>query len=591
MNKYKFEEQFILIKKIGIKNVKGIGSTTPNGKYEFDLYPNKPNIFVAPNGFGKSSFLIAFKSLNTRKIKLEKNNYFENNEDNKPSIKISYLDNNNEPQEKTATDDSNEINDVFDWFVINNQVFAKAKKSRIGGTVIASASLETPPFTLVKTIPDKVQFQYSIKIQKDNFGRNSKILSNISGLYKNKKLIYELNKFHSTLGRISGQRVQQRIGEFIIRVNSQNGTREDLLTWIEDNELETLNTIPNLFEIVELLKSFDLGFTNISEHYLSAIQIACAFNENQNIFKSATKWSNYELEKEAYKNLFKDFNSSWKSFEPKEKNGSLIIEIPQACHISNGERDIMCFIALLKQAEMKLSKQRSILIIDEIFDYLDDANLIAAQYYVTKLIKKFKNNGKMFFPIILTHLNPYHFKNYTFSKQKIFFLEKKEAAISPHFRKILINRDDQLIKDNLSRHHLHFNPTPINIRPDFETLNLKPTWGDSSIFETYINDEFRKYSNNESIYDPFAVCCAVRKKIEEFVYNKLENEDFKEEFIEATNTTPNKLDYADSKGVIIPETYYLLGIIYNDGLHWKDNESAIAGKLEHLTIRKMISEI
>lgn len=579
-----------MIKKIEIQNVKGIGSATPNGRYEFDLYPNKPIIFVAPNGFGKSSLLIAFKSMNTRKIKLEKNDYFENNEENKPSIKISYVDSNNNLQEKVATEDSNEINDVFDWFVINNQVFAKAKKSRIAGAVVASASLETPPIILIKTIPEKAQFQYSIKNQKENFGNNSKILTNISVLYKNKKFINELNKFHTILGRISGQRVQQKISEFITRVNMQNGTKEDLLTWVENNELETLDSIPNLFEIVELLKSFDLGFNNISENYLSAIQIAYDFDENQQEFKSATKWSNYDLEKEKYKNLFKDFNSSWKTFEPKEKKGSLIIEIPQACNISNGQRDIMCFIALLKQAELKLSKQKSILIIDEIFDYLDDANLITVQYYVTKLIKKFKNNGKKFFPIILTHLNPYYFKNYTFSKQKIFFLEKKEAAISPHFRKILIKRDNHLIKDNLSRHYLHFDPIPINIRPDFETLNLKPTWGDSSIFEIYINDEFGKYLSNESIYDPFAVCCAVRKKIEESVYNQLENEDFKEEFIE-TNKTPNKLDYADSKGVKIPETYYLLGIIYNDGLHWKNHESAIAGKLEHLTIRKMISEI
>lgn len=339
-----------MIKKIEIQNVKGIGSATPNGRYEFDLYPNKPIIFVAPNGFGKSSLLIAFKSMNTRKIKLEKNDYFENNEENKPSIKISYVDNNNNLQEKVATEDSNEINDVFDWFVINNQVFAKAKKSRIAGAVVASASLETPPIILIKTIPEKAQFQYSIKNQKENFGNNSKILTNISVLYKNKKLINELNKFHTILGRISGQRVQQKISEFITRVNMQNGTKEDLLTWVENNELETLDSIPNLFEIVELLKSFDLGFNNISENYLSAIQIAYDFNENQQEFKSATKWSNYNLEKEKYKNLFKDFNSSWKIFEPKEKKGSLIIEIPQACHISNGQRDIMCFIALLKQA-------------------------------------------------------------------------------------------------------------------------------------------------------------------------------------------------------------------------------------------------
>lgn len=579
-----------MIKKIEIQNVKGIGSTTPNGKYEFDLYPNKPNIFVAPNGFGKSSFLIAFKSMNTRKINLDENDYFQNNENNKPSIKISYLDSNNDLQEKNATHDSNEIKDVFDWFVINNQVYAKAKKNRIGGTVIASASLETPPIILIKTIPEKIKFEYSIKAQKQNFGNNSKILPNISSLYENKKLINELNTSLKILDRISGLREQQKISEFIARVNLQNGTRDDLLDWIKNNELETLDDIPNLFAIVQVLKSFDLGFKNISENYLSAIQIAFDFNANQETFKAATKWSNYELEKENYRNLFKDFNSSWKTFEPVEKNGSLIIEIPKACHISNGQRDIMCFIALLKQAEIKLSKQRSILIIDEIFDYLDDANLVTVQFYVTKLIKKFKDNGKKFYPIILTHLNPYYFKNYTFSKQKVFFLEKKEAKVSPHFQKILINRDNPLIRDNLSKHHLHFDPTPINIRPDFEKLYLKRKWGESLVFETYINEEFTKYLNNESIYDPFAVCCAVRKKIEESVYNQLENENFKEEFLER-NTTPNKLNYADGKGVMVPETYYLLGIIYNDGLHWKDNESAIASKLENLTIKKMISEI
>jgi len=48
---------------------------------------------------------------------------------------------------------------------------------------------------------------------------------------------------------------------------------------------------------------------------------------------------------------------------------------------------------------------------------------------------------------------------------------------------------------------------------------------------------------------------------------------------------------AQAMHVTIPESYYLLGIIYNDGLHWKDNEAGIAGKLENLTIKKMIKEL
>jgi hypothetical protein len=43
-----------------------------------------------------------------------------------------------------------------------------------------------------------------------------------------------------------------------------------------------------------------------------------------------------------------------------------------------------------------------------------------------------------------------------------------------------------------------------------------------------------------------------------------------------------------------PESYYLLGIIYNEGMHWRDNKdniSPIASKLENLVIKNMIKEI
>jgi hypothetical protein len=119
---------------------------------------------------------------------------------------------------------------------------------------------------------------------------------------------------------------------------------------------------------------------------------------------------------------------------------------------------------------------------------------------------------------------------------------------------------------------------------------LKPTWGNSETFDLYLNEEFIKYRNEESEYDPFAVCCYIRKRVEQSAYNKIVNPIFKQEFLD-TYRTSEKLKYAENKGIIIPETNYLLGIIYNDGMHWKNNEDAISGKLENLTIRKMISEI
>ena len=48
-----------MIKSIEINKVKGID----NLKLELNLIPNKPSIFVAPNGFGKSSITIAFDSI------------------------------------------------------------------------------------------------------------------------------------------------------------------------------------------------------------------------------------------------------------------------------------------------------------------------------------------------------------------------------------------------------------------------------------------------------------------------------------------------------------------------------------------------
>lgn len=61
----------MIINKIEITNIKGIG----NKAFSLDLTPNKPNILVAPNGFGKSSFAIAFDSLKSDRIKLDEKTF------------------------------------------------------------------------------------------------------------------------------------------------------------------------------------------------------------------------------------------------------------------------------------------------------------------------------------------------------------------------------------------------------------------------------------------------------------------------------------------------------------------------------------
>jgi len=102
-----------------------------------------------------------------------------------------------------------------------------------------------------------------------------------------------------------------------------------------------------------------------------------------------------------------------------------------------------------------------------------------------------------------------------------------------------------------------------------------------------------KYLKREADYDPLAICCAIRKKIEKLIYDQIADVNHTTRFLDI-HTTRKKLDFAESIGVIVPEAYYLLGIIYNDGMHWKksqDNISPIAAKLENLTIRYLIKNV
>lgn len=579
-----------MIKIIKVTNVKGIGQDTNNSTFEFDLHPNRPNIFVAPNGFGKSSLATAFISLQSNRIMLHRDHYYEDDENNKPEISITYLKSDGAPSTLNANESLNQLHGKFGWFVINNQLFAKAKKNNIGGQVIASASLETPPIILTNSIPPNVTVNYSISEQKEWFGQNGKILKNLNDLYKSNFFAFKIESWFDKLTRANGLRIQTKINTFRQRTNEAIGNVEEIKTWIINEQLGYLQQIPFLEELAELLMNMDLGYESVADSYLTAIQIIRTFNSNPNLFKNLVKRRKYDFEKEGYTSLFKGFNSSWKEFKPTEIDGKLVIKIPKTIHISNGQRDVMCFISLLKKAELQLTGESCILIIDEVFDYLDNANLISVQYYITQLIKKFHDQQRKIYPIILTHLNPYYFKNFTFSKQKVFFVDKRNPKINQHLKKILVNRENETIRDCVSKYHLHFHPLPKNIRVAFEALGLKPTWGESQVFTQYVNEEFQKYIDEENVYDPFAVCCALRKKIELHAYNQIQDGVTRIEFLN-THKTTDKLRYAEERGAIIPEIYYLLGLIYNDGLHWKDNESSISGNLEHLTIRNMISEI
>jgi len=574
-----------MINVIEIEHIKGIRLK----RFELNIQANKPSLLVAPNGFGKSSLAAAFNSMNSRRIVLTEENYHEENEALAPRIRIEYTrpDGTLAPLEATAT--ANTISSEFDYFVINNPTKPKGIGSQFGR---ASATLEIKDVVLVDRIPNNVPFGNQYRAAQQRFGQNARVLPNPDAALNNLKLIEKLSFNYQALERANGQRVQNRINAIIDEINQQGGTAEVLIEWVTHNKLNDLKQIEHLNTIGDLVHEIDLGYNSETKSYLVAIELIWLYNNNPNNFKEACKYSNYQLDKQRFQNTLSNFNCTWKGIRASQTGGQLIVKFPKATHISNGQRDILTFIAMLFRARQHLKKDANILIIDEVFDYLDDANLTAAQYYITTFIKDFKDEGRRLYPIILTHLNPNYFKNFAFSNQKVYYLDKSNIQVNQSVVKLLRNRDNPTIKDDVSKHLLHFEPTHINKRAEFNALGLRELWGEADNFSQFLFAEVDNYLNG-SAFCPFAVCGAVRVKIEEIAYNKLQTPASQTAFL-ATNMTRNKLEKAQEMGFVSSESHYLLGIIYNEGMHWKDsidNVSPIASKLENLTIKKLIRDI
>jgi ABC-type cobalamin/Fe3+-siderophores transport system ATPase subunit len=574
-----------MIRVIEIENIKGISSK----RFELDIIPNKPSLLVAPNGFGKSSFATAFSKMNSRRIVLGDDDVHNEDSTLSPRLSIQFVPSAGVEVTLEATSTSNTINNEFDWFVINNPVKARGIGNQFGS---ATGELEIKDVVLVDRIPENVAFNYSYRTYKIKFGANSKVLPNANEILSNLKLIELLSKKYQELERANGARIQARINSIIGDINAQLGNAQQLHDWIRDNRLNDLRQIDYLSIVANLINGCDIQDNTEVNSYLYAIQIIWLYNEDSRIFKRACDFSNYKLEKQRFNSTLGSFNCTWRNIRTSETDGQLVVKFPKAIHISNGQRDILTFVSMLFRAKKCLNKANNILIIDEVFDYLDDANLISAQYYITQFIKEYKEEEQNIYPLILTHLNPVYFKNFAFSKQKVYYLIKHNIVPNASMVNLLRRRGDVTVEEDISKYLLHYHPNKINKRAEFTAIGLKPTWGEGDNFIDEMNTHLDNYLSGQP-FDPLCVCAAVRVKIEQIAYEQLEEVASQERFLN-THKTREKLEAAEEMGVVSPESHYLLGLIYNEGMHWKDgmdNVSPIASKLENLTIKKLISDI
>ena len=211
--------------------------------------------------------------------------------------------------------------------------------------------------------------------------------------------------------------------------------------------------------------------------------------------------------------------------------------------------------------------------------------------YITSLIEKYKRRGRTLYPLILTHLDPGVFFNFCFNKHKIHthYLQPHSSKKSANTLKLIeVRHKKDAIRDQLEKYWFHYDPKSYVIDSCKWPNNLPDNWRQSEKFHIYTKVELDNYQKDKN-FDPLAVCFAVRIRVEQKVYELLCDDD-KEKFI-TTRKTKEKLHYASGKLEDIPESYFLLGLIYNTNLHWIQNRdyiSPLVAKLNHPTIKRLI---
>lgn len=528
----------------------------------------------------------AFNSVSHGKIKLNRNDYYQGDENNSPSLEVEYT---SDGETKTAITDSTrgDISRAFNIFTINNPVYAKPTGRTMGGHTTHTAELYIADME-VCTIPDKVVVDYKFNDIKRKFGRSTPNLSSF---------------FSSETGLDMLICYKQELKKCVSQVGIQN-----LLSDVtSENALDSIETLYNkstLSKLIDVIsESNNLNKEDSVKYLIQIVEIVK--QTGIETIQSALDWVRYKNRKERVDERLTEFNTTGLTLRSSKRKNKLVISFGRADRMSNGERDVLYFVASLVVFESSLGKKPGILIMDEVFDYLDGANLLAAQYYLSNMIKKVKDEDKIVFPIIMTHLDPAVFANYCFKGMVVHYLTSKSIIdLNDKVVKLLLLRG--ILKDtndsdvnDLEKFLLHFNHQNWSIPESIITQLPDDFWQDSESFRLYLYSEVNKYLNDMD-YNALAVIIGLRIKVEEKTVSALPADKIEEYYLKYGSV--KKLTFADECGVNLPELFYLLQPLYNDSAHLRSNgrgserenknkiESAYL-KISSKVIKTMIKEV
>ncbi|KAA0590286.1 hypothetical protein J2848_006672 [Azospirillum lipoferum] len=571
------------ISKICIENIRGFENVTLN----ISLRPNCTNILVAPNGFGKSSISTAFNCARGNTLKVDEKHKHKQQEFAKSKLIIEF---NGHLLE--ADDNKNDISRQFDVHVVKSNVEPKAKLPKINGYTVAKPYMEIPDLDLGPVF-QKENLNYDIEKYKSLFGINSKVVPNIINRCDNDILKNNLFESFSNIGKLAQKRSLDLLNEIIDFVKNTNGTKASINAVAKTRFGASVNSSPHIKLISEIVSN-SIQSNSWLDNIIICYQLMDLHESDKSNLKKWLQYAIYSMRIRSIKDFISDINGAWVSASVKETRGRVIINFPDAASLSNGQRDLLYFGCNLLRTRETTSKKPCIFVIDEVFDYLDDANIIVAQYFLSKMIDYYKEEGREVYICLLTHLDPLYFKGYALKKQQTIYLANTPQKVTDTMRKVISDRDNPIWANEISRYFLHYYPNEYDLSEIFNAnFGLPKRNGKSHEFYNFLKGEWDKCVTGIGSYDPFAVCAYVRVQIERCAYEKIQEQANQDTFLLNCNGTAKKLEFAESIGVAVPEVCLLLGVVYNDALHRKgalDQSSTIALKLKNLGLQSMMKK-
>lgn len=571
------------ISKIHIENIRGFDKAS----LTVDLRPNCTNILVAPNGFGKSSISTAFDCAKGKTLNVNEKDKHKKNDTLPSHLSIEF---NGSTLKADST--SNRITEVFDVHVIKSNLEPKAKLPKINGFTIAKPYLEIPSLDLGPKL-EKEKLNFDINKYKRVFEPNSKVVPNLSVRYDNEDIRIELLNVIESIDKLSQKKPSDFLNEIIDAVRNSDGTKSSISDKIEAKFAQNINQIPHLKSVFDVVEKYGQGSTWLDRIIICYMLMDLSISHRANL-KKWFQYAVYSRRLQSSKDFIEDINGAWVTAEIKEHKGRVVINFPDAASLSNGQRDLLFFGCNLLRTRETTRKKPCILFIDEVFDYLDDANIVVAQYFLSRLIESYRRDRNQIYVCLLTHLDPLYFKGYALKRQQTVYLGDTSQKISETMRKIIAHREDACWAENLSRYFLHYHPDECDISGLFNgSFGLPKKHGKSHSFYEFLKEEWDKCVCGGESYDPFAVCAYVRVQIEKCAYSKIQSQTDREKFLSECNGTLKKLEFAESLGILVPEVCLLLGVVYNDAMHRKgviDQSSNIALKLKNLGLQNIMKK-